>query len=108
MIDQSHNIEPKLEAMIYSIINCQVAYAKALLLDAPALREAQLTGDVLGAHRIVVDAFETDVRPLLATVREEMGLHPDPIAAYLADDYAARVAEERGTASEGSGYPTDA
>jgi L-rhamnose isomerase / sugar isomerase len=107
MIDQSHAIEPKIEAMIYSIINCQTAYAKALLVDYNALKLAQLAGDVLGAHRILVDAFETDVRPLLAEVREEMDIHPDPIEAYKNDDYPSNIAEERGTVMSGGGYPTD-
>jgi len=107
MIDQSHSIEPKLEAMIYSIINCQTAYAKALLVDYHALRDAQLAGDVLGANRILVEAFETDVRPLLAEVRDEMGIDPDPIKAYKNDDYALNIAEERGTVMSGGGYPTD-
>lgn len=106
MIDQSHNIEPKIEAMIQSVINCQVAYAKALIVDFRALRQAQLEGDVLGAHRTLVEAYQTDVRPLLAAVREELGLHPDPIAAYRADDYAERVTQERGTSESGGGYPT--
>ena len=107
MIDQSHSIEPKLEAMIYSIINCQTAYAKALLVDYDALKNAQLAGDVLGANRILVQAFETDVRPLLSEVREEMGIHPDPIEALKNDDYAFNIAEERGTVVSGGGYPTD-
>jgi L-rhamnose isomerase/sugar isomerase len=98
MIDQSHNIEPKLEAMIYSILNCQTAYAKALIVNYAQLRELQSAGDVLGAHRALMDAYETDVRPLLAQVRVEMGLHPDPIAAYRADSYAQKVADERGLA----------
>jgi L-rhamnose isomerase/sugar isomerase len=106
MIDQSHNIEPKLEAMLQSVLNCQIAYAKALIVDYKALKDTQNNGDVLGAHRILTDAFETDVRPLLAAVREEMGINPDPIAAYRADDYASRVAKERGTADAGGGYPT--
>ncbi len=106
MIDQSHNIEPKLEAMIQSVVNCQVAYAKALIVDYEGLYEAQREGDVLRAHRYLLEAYETDVRPLLEMVREDMGLHPDPIAAYRADDYAASVAEERGTAEAGGGYPT--
>jgi len=106
MIDQSHNIEPKIEAMLQSVLNCQVAYAKALLVDRKALAEAQRAGDVLGAHRVVTSAYDTDVRPLLAQVRQEMGLHPDPIAAYRADDYAQRVAKERGVASGAlGGYP---
>ena len=104
MIDQSHNIEPKIEAMIVSILNCQNAYAKALIVDYPALEKAQQAGDILGAHRILVDAFETDVRPLLAEVREEMGIHPDPVTAYRNDNYAAKVAKERGTECAGSGY----
>jgi L-rhamnose isomerase/sugar isomerase len=107
MIDQSHNIEPKIEAMIVSILNCQAAYAKALIVDYPALEKAQQAGDILGAHRILVDAFETDVRPLLAEVREEMGIHPDPIMAYRNDDYAAKIAGERGTEYAGSGYQKD-
>lgn len=107
MIDQSHNIEPKLEAMVYSIMNCQEAYARALIVNFDALKQTREAGDVLGAHRILSDAFQTDVRPLLAHVREEMGLHPDPIAALRADDYAAKIAAERGTESGGGGYPTN-
>ncbi len=106
MIDQSHNIEPKLEAMLQSVINCQVAYAKALIVNYARLAEAQAAGDVLGAHRLLMEAYETDVRPLLARVREESGRPPDPIAAYRADDYARRVAEERGTEEAGGGYPS--
>ena len=64
MIDQSHNLEPKLEAMLVSVLNCQTAYAKALIVDYETLRARQAEGDVLGAHRVYVDAFETDVRPL--------------------------------------------
>ncbi|MCA9902219.1 MAG: L-rhamnose isomerase [Anaerolineae bacterium] len=106
MIDQSHNIEPKLEAMLVSVLNCQTAYAKALIVNYPLLRRRQQDGDVLGAHRVMVDAFETDVRPLLMQVREEMGVPTDPFATYRSDNYAQRVAEARGIAEGGSGgYP---
>lgn len=105
MIDQSHTIEPKIEAMILSVINCQTAYAKALLVDYPALKKAQEEGDILGAYRILIDAFETDVRPLLAEVREEMGIHPDPISVYRCDNYAAKIAGDRGITKTGGGYP---
>jgi len=106
MIDQSHNIEPKLEAMLQSVLNCQAAYAKALLVDRAELAERQTAQDVLGAYRVLTDAYETDVRPLLAKVREEMGLNPDPIAAYYASDYPTRIANERGSAASSSGgYP---
>ena len=66
MIDQSHNVEGKIDAMIQSVVNIQTAYAKALLVDRQQLADAQLAGDVLGAHRVLLDAYESDVRPLLA------------------------------------------
>ncbi|MER3408164.1 MAG: sugar isomerase, partial [Nitrososphaera sp.] len=106
MIDQSHNIEPKIEAMIQSVDNIQIAYAKALLVDRTRLRAAQEAGEVLEAHRILVEAYETDVRPLLAAVRVEMGLDPDPIAAFRRSGYAERVARERGASVQGAGYPS--
>nr|MBA3826140.1 L-rhamnose isomerase [Ktedonobacterales bacterium] len=105
MIDQSHNIEPKVEAMIQSVINIQMAYAKALLVDRAALAQAQAAGDVLGGYRVLQAAYETDVRPLLAETRRRAGLDPDPIAAHKASDYVARVARERGSATVVSGYP---
>ncbi|MFB9995428.1 L-rhamnose isomerase [Deinococcus oregonensis] len=105
MIDQSHNIEPKVEAMLQSVLNCQEAYAKALLIDRDLLREAQAAGDVLGAHRVLTDAFKTDVRPLLSDLRAEQGLSTDPIKAHRQSGYQHRVAQERGTQSGGGGYP---
>jgi L-rhamnose isomerase/sugar isomerase len=107
MIDQSHNIEPKLEAMLQSVLNCQAAYARALIVNRHTLRQAQQSGDVLGGHRALTEAFETDIRPLLAQVRSETGIPTDPIAAYRADGYAKKVANERGVAQGGlSGYPS--
>ncbi|HVS47452.1 MAG TPA: L-rhamnose isomerase [Candidatus Dormibacteraeota bacterium] len=105
MIDQSHNIEPKIEAMVQSVINVQVAHAKALLVDRPQLKAAQESGDVLGAQRVLTDAYETDVRPLLAAARSALGLDPDPIAALRRSGYVERVAKQRGLASAESGYP---
>jgi len=87
MIDQSHCIEPKLEAMLQSVLNCQTALAKAVIVDYRLLAERQMEGDVLGAHRVLMDAFETDVRPLLERVREEMGVHPDPIKTLRDGNY---------------------
>lgn len=104
MIDQSHNIEGKLAPMILSVLNCQEAYARALLVPRDRLAEAQQAGDVLGAHHILTEAFRTDVRPLLATVREEMGVPVNPIAAYKAGGYEQKIASERGTADTGGGY----
>jgi L-rhamnose isomerase/sugar isomerase len=104
MIDQSHNVEGKIDAMIQSVMNIQSAYAKALLVDGPKLAAAQREGDVLGAHRIFLDAFETDVRPLLGRLRESLGVDPDPVEAFRRGGYAERLAAERGTASVESAY----
>jgi L-rhamnose isomerase/sugar isomerase len=96
MIDQTHNIEPKIEAMLLSIMNLQEAYAKALLVDRAALTEARRSGDVLSAHRTLLDAYATDVRPLCARIREDLGGAADPITTFKESGYAERVAEERG------------
>jgi L-rhamnose isomerase/sugar isomerase len=95
MLDQCHNIEPKIPAQIRSVMNVQEAVAKALLVDADALRRAQADGDVLAAHAVLMDAYNTDVRPLLAELRAEMGLAPDPVAAYLASGYGEKIIAER-------------
>src|SRR5215831_3087420 len=89
MIDQSHNIEPKIEAMIQSVVNVQATYAKALLVDRAALREAQEAGDVLGAYRVLQESYETDVRPWLSEFRTRQGCHPDPIADFRINDTGA-------------------
>ena len=104
MIDQSFNIEGKVGAMIQSVINCQEAYAKSLLVPRETLKNAQLVGDVLGAHRVITEAFKTDVRPLLAQVRDEMGVPEDPIDAYRNSGYEEKIREERGTHISKGGY----
>ncbi|MEV4807540.1 L-rhamnose isomerase [Nonomuraea sp. NPDC049421] len=95
MLDQCHNIEPKIPGQIRSVMNVQEATAKALLVDRDALAAAQAAGDVLGANAVFMDAFNTDVRPLLAELREEMGLAPDPMAAYAKSGYFEKIAAER-------------
>ena len=104
MIDQSHNVEGKIDAMIQSVVNIQTAYAKALLVDDERLRSAQRAGDVLGAHRVLADAFETDVRPLLARLRDEAGIDPDPVEAFRRGGHGERLAQERGTTRVESAY----
>jgi L-rhamnose isomerase / sugar isomerase len=101
MLDQCHNIEPKIRGQIRSVMNVQEATAKALLVDRDALRRAQSGGDVLGAHAVLIDAYDTDVRPLLADIRTDLGLDPDPIAAFARSGYADTVIRERvgGTAA---------
>jgi L-rhamnose isomerase/sugar isomerase len=95
MLDQCHNIEPKIPAVIRSVMNVQEATAKALLVDADALADAQHDGDVLGANAVLMDAYNTDVRPLLAELREDLGLDPDPVGAYHRSGHAEKLRAER-------------
>ncbi|MGC0271973.1 L-rhamnose isomerase [Pseudactinotalea sp. Z1739] len=95
MLDQCHNIEEKIPGQIRSVMNVQEATAKALLVDSEALTAAQQAQDVLGAHGVLMDAYNTDVRPMLAELRAGQGLDPDPMAAFAASGYAAEVAAAR-------------
>lgn len=95
MLDQCHNIEAKIPGQIRSVLNVQEATAKALLVDRAALRDAEHAGDVLTAHGVLMDAFNTDVRADLAEWRTERGLPADPMAAYAASGYADRIVAER-------------
>jgi L-rhamnose isomerase/sugar isomerase len=95
-IDQAHNVEAKIEAMVLSVLNLQEAYAKALLIDRAALAAAQAEGDVLGAHEALLDAYKSDVRPLCARVRAQLGAAEDPIAALRASGYVEKTVNERG------------
>ena len=95
MLDQCHNVEPQIPGQIRSVLNVQEATAKALIVDRATLRQAQIDGDVLAAHGVLMDAFNTDVRPMLRDLRESQGLDPDPLAAYARSGYAERIVAER-------------
>jgi L-rhamnose isomerase/sugar isomerase len=95
MLDQCHNIERKVPGQIRSVMNVQELTAKALLVDRDALQAAQRAGDVLGANGVLMDAFATDVRPLLAELRASQGLDPDPMGAYARSGYDERIVAER-------------
>jgi len=104
MIDQCHNIEGKVAPMIQSVLNCQEAYAKSLLVKRSELAEFQAAGDVLSAYSLLTDAYRTDIRPLLAQVRAEMGVPIDPIAAYRDSGYEEKIQEERGLSATSGGF----
>lgn len=95
MLDQCHNIEPKIPGQIRSIMNVQESVAKAAIVDQAALTAAQLAGDVLGANAILMDAYNTDVRGAVAQWRSTHGAMTDPMASYLASGYAERIVSER-------------
>ena len=95
MIDQSHNLKPKVEASIQSVCNLQTAYAKALIVDRESLAEAQAAGEIIDAEQILQRAAETDVRPLLEQVRLEMNLDPNPLTAYRKSGYFEKISKAR-------------
>jgi L-rhamnose isomerase/sugar isomerase len=99
-LDQSHNIEPKLEAVVRSVMTLQESYAKSLLVDGAELAQAQASGDVLRAHELLLDAFNTDVRPLCARARTGLGAAADPLnelrrSAYVQVQTARRSAQNQ-------------
>ena len=100
-LDQNHNIEEKIPAIIRSVLNVQEAAAKAALVDRAALAEAQAAGEVMGGHEILLDAYSTDVRPLLAEWRARRGRPEEPVKFYRESGHAQRIAAERGTAGDG-------
>jgi L-rhamnose isomerase / sugar isomerase len=102
MLDQSHNVEPSMEGIIQSVMYTQTAYAKALLVDRPRLYAAQDAGDVILGNRIIMEAYDIDVQPLLKRARVEMGREPDPLLAYRAGGYAQKIAAERAGAGIGA------
>lgn len=99
MLDQCHNIEPKVQGQIRSVMNVQEALAKAMIVDHEALSRAQHSGDILGANAIFMDAFNTDVRDWVADLREERGLPRDPVRAFLDSGYLAKVSDQRADGS---------
>jgi L-rhamnose isomerase / sugar isomerase len=95
MLDQCHNIEEKIPGQIRSVLNVQEMTARALLVDRPALGEAERTGDVLAGNAVLMDAFYTDVRQDLADWRAARGLAADPLGAYRESGYGERIVSER-------------
>jgi L-rhamnose isomerase/sugar isomerase len=95
MLDQAHNIEPKIPAQIRSVLNVQEMTARALLVDQVGLAKAEKENDVLEANQILMDAFYMDVRPALAAWRETKGLPADPYRAFLDSGYMEKIANDR-------------
>jgi L-rhamnose isomerase/sugar isomerase len=103
MLDQSHNVTDPIESLMTSAVQVQQSYAQALLVDRAALNAAQDANDALACSQLLKAAFQTDVRPLLQRVRLEAGAAIDPVAAYRASGYRARVASERPAVRGGGG-----
>ena len=103
MLDQSHNVTDPIESLMTSAGQVQRTYAQALLVDRKALDAAQNANDALTAAQLLKRAFETDVTPLLQRVRLDAGGAVDPVGAYRASGYRARMAEARPPVVGGGG-----
>ncbi|GAB4253400.1 MAG: L-rhamnose isomerase [Acidobacteriota bacterium] len=104
MVDQSHNIKPKMEAMIQTVCRIQELYLKASLVDFPRLQEAQATNAVIDAEECLREAFFRDVTSVVREWRRRRGLPEDPLAAYRESGYAEKIARERGISRPSGGY----
>ncbi|MBI1337671.1 MAG: sugar isomerase [Phycisphaera sp.] len=103
MVDQSHNLKPKLEAMVQTVDQAQRLFAKANLVDRKALAKAQGTGDIVGAETALRNAYETDVTPLLARWRRSHDLPADPLAALRKSGVIDKLGKERAKARKERG-----
>ena len=103
MIDASHNTKDPLEDLLMSLENISLAYAKALLVDRRRLHEAQEANDVVEAEQVLSDAFQTDVRPLLAEARLRNGFALKPIACYRESEGRKVRIQQRGTQTTATG-----
>jgi L-rhamnose isomerase/sugar isomerase len=96
MIDQSHNLKGKIEAMIQTVVHAQELYAKAALVDYDVLSAAQADCRLVDAESALRDAFATDVRPIVQQWRRTNGLPVDPLEAFRQSGYLERITAERG------------
>ncbi len=111
MVDQSHNLKGKIEAMIQTVVTAQALVARAALVDLEAMTMAQAGADIVRAERCLQDAFATDVRPMLREWRQARCLPAEPLDAFRESGYLERITRERAdrrgsaaTASLGSGF----
>ena len=95
MIDQSHNLKGKIEAMIQTLTTAQELFSKAALVDHDRLDTAQKSSDLVRAESCLQDAFATDVRPFIKEWRKSKGLPEDPMEAFRESGYLERISADR-------------
>jgi len=95
MVDQSHNLKGKIEAMIQTVTTAQELYAKAALVDRETLARHQKNSALVDAENCLKDAFSTDVRPAIIEWRRSHGLPAGPLAAFRESGYLERITAER-------------
>ena len=101
MIDQSHNLKGKMEAMIQTVMTAQELYGKAALVDHEKLARHQKDSSLVDAENCLKYAFSTDVRPAIAEWRRSQGLAEDPLAAFRSSGYLERITRDRAEKHQG-------
>lgn len=96
MVDQSHNLKPKIEAMIQTVMTAQEMVAKAAIVDHERLAACQRKGELVDAENFLKDAFGVDVRPAIAEWRGSRGIPKNPLSAHRESGYLRRIEGERG------------
>jgi L-rhamnose isomerase/sugar isomerase len=96
MIDQSHNLKGKVEAMVQTVVTAQELFAKAALVDHEKLAALQQSCDLVAAEETFRTAFWTDVRPAIKEWRQARGLPLEPLAALKESGYIETISRERG------------
>ncbi len=95
MIDQSHNLKGKIEAMLQTVCMAQEFFAKACLVNHPDLADAQKRCDLVKAESFLQDAFATDVRPAIQEWRRSKGVPINPLDAFRQSGYLERITQQR-------------
>lgn len=95
MIDQSHNLKPKIQAMIQTVCTCQELFAKACLVDRDKLAKSQAAEDLVASENCLKDAFNADVTPILQAVRKQLGAPANPLDAFRRSGYEKAAAKDR-------------
>lgn len=95
VIDQSHNIKPKVQASIQTICTAQEIFAKAMMVDREALANSQALEDTVASEQVLLKAFHTDVDDILRRVRRQNNAYPDPLDAYRKSGYEEESARRR-------------
>ncbi len=102
MIDQSHNLKGKIEAMVQTVCTAQELYAKAALVDHERLAELQKSCRLVEAEECFRDAFWQDVRPIVREWREARKLPANPLKALAEGGYVETISRERGALNAAS------
>jgi L-rhamnose isomerase/sugar isomerase len=102
MIDQSHNLKPKIEETIQTAMTAQELYAKAALVDHEVLARHQDSANLIDAEECLKSAFATDVRPVIEAWRRSKGLPENPLLAYRETGYQQKIEKERREANQGA------